>query len=588
MPDPNLISLHDRIKELSYTIGTGNFLLIGPPAGFSAFSSAYENNSNVFYAATDGTRYEVGSGVYMSDSSNFLIRFPLKSTNNNQLVNFPEGIKEVYVTYPATHAVINASGINGNLAPAVSGIAFWSDSNIINGNSNIVWDATNNMLGINKAIPQCGIDVGGSDNQGLVRASGFVVGTQGIFFPPENNGDSSYTGGVQLSHYEPNQLDNYAVDNDLIDSSTGTSAVLQLSGVANNIILFQKQQANLFFAGPSGSCSPPCSPNYPSFRIITAEDLPDLSDTYAAASQINDVSGILNTKIINYYGLSTLYTASVSGILNNKTNAAYINNGRLGLENGVSVSFDDQVGKSIIYFNPHDGNLISLYNGSSWNTISFNTVSLTLSGLVTGALYDIFAYDNNGSLALELSNAWTNATSRNTPLVFQNGVLCKNGNLTRRYLGTFKADSVNSVTDSRAKRHVWNMRNRILRPLYNDLLSSWTYGGAYRRLNSSTTFEIGIVNGYIQDNIVLNASVNCGGSTSIVYSLSMNKKGLTTAGTYAVPYTLSTSTGGGSRTISTSLNDVVELGFTNFYPVENGSVGTASLSAAYITGNWNC
>ena len=80
----DIVILSDRIKELSHTAGQGALTLDGELAGFSPFSDFYEYGDVVYYAATDGTRYEVGSGEYRQNgSNNELTRFPLRSSNLN-------------------------------------------------------------------------------------------------------------------------------------------------------------------------------------------------------------------------------------------------------------------------------------------------------------------------------------------------------------------------------------------------------------------------------------------------------------------------------------------------------------------------
>jgi hypothetical protein len=266
MLESHTIFLQDRIKETSYTVGAGSFVLNGASNGFSSFGSVYTNGDNLFYAATDGTFYEVGSGVYVTGVQNFLIRFPFRSTNNNSIVNFGEGLKEVFVTYPATNSVYSASGLQGYQAPQQSGIAYWSTSNILNYDSNFVWDESNDRIGIRKNNPSYTIDIGGTAAQSIIRSSGLLVGSSGIVFPSGNNGNSSYIGGTQLSHYEPIVLNNL----------TGSDQILELSGVAQNNILLKKQNAGLVFAGPASGCTPPCSPDYPNFRPLTWEDIPKL------------------------------------------------------------------------------------------------------------------------------------------------------------------------------------------------------------------------------------------------------------------------------------------------------------------------
>ena len=76
------VRLSDRIKELSYDPGTSRFALTGPVDGSSPFSAFYHQGDVVFYAATDGTRYEVGSGEYTLDgSTKVLTRYPLRSSS---------------------------------------------------------------------------------------------------------------------------------------------------------------------------------------------------------------------------------------------------------------------------------------------------------------------------------------------------------------------------------------------------------------------------------------------------------------------------------------------------------------------------
>lgn len=297
------IIIADRIKESSYSSGTGNFELFGAFTGFSTFSSAYSYGDTLFYAITDGSSYEIGSGVFSSGVTNpEIVRFPLRSTNNNNLVSFGAGTKEVYVTYPATHAVYTGQGVSGIRQPNSSGVAFWSSEHILNYDSSIVWDDINKRLGIHQQNPSYAIDIGGITTDSIVRASGFIVGESGVFFPAGNG----YTGGVQLIHFEKNQLDQYAYDNGLIPQLTGTSSVFELSGVVNQFILFKQQNAGTFFAGPESGCISPCEPAYPYFRSIGLYDVPFVSD----------ISGVLQQGINNTYNTLT----NVSGVFRSDLN----------------------------------------------------------------------------------------------------------------------------------------------------------------------------------------------------------------------------------------------------------------------------
>lgn len=270
MPSDKIV-LADRIKELSHTVGTGPFTLDGAATGFSSFGSFYSYGDPVYYAATDGVNYEVGSGYYyLNGSSNSLTRYPFKSTNSNNAVNFGNGVKEIFVTYPGKYSVFTASGHKDFKQPQTSGIAFWGSEQILNYDESFVWDSVNNRVGLSNTNPQHAIDIGGNDEYSSVRVSGLVLGSSGIMF----SGTASYSGGRQLEPFMRNEL----------DVTTGTSDVFSLSGVVSQRFLFKKISAGLVLAGPPSGCSPPstCSPNYPSFRALVAKDIPVLTDYYVS------------------------------------------------------------------------------------------------------------------------------------------------------------------------------------------------------------------------------------------------------------------------------------------------------------------
>lgn len=365
-----MLNLYDRIKETSYTMGTGNLALNGAVAGFSTFDSVYDHGDNLFYAVTDGTYYEVGSGVFATGVEDSIRRFPFRSSNSNAVVNFGEGLKEVFVTYPATHSVFTGSGLSTYSFPRQSGIAFWTSSNLINYDADIVWDSSNKKLGILKTGPQYAIDIGGNGAQSIIRSSGLVVSSSGIYFPSGNNGDSSYIGGRQLAHYEPNSL----------NSTTGSDQVLELSGVAKNNVLFKKQNAGLVFAGPASGCTPPCSPDYPSFRPLLVEDIQDLD-----LEIVNNGSGAVLTQKLgvntarldgNISSYTNLYDPTTSG---SWLKAAYLASGLysggISLVDTVNINDSGRFGYSL-YTTTSGTNLnigIANITGTVSNALTINT-----------------------------------------------------------------------------------------------------------------------------------------------------------------------------------------------------------------------
>lgn len=634
----NIIRLADRVKEISYTMGTGNMALSGAVAGFESFDSKFNNGDSVFYAATDGSTYEVGSGVFLSTPYSQLVRFPLVSSSNNNLVDFSEGIKEVYVTYPATHAVYTGSGISNLNTPKTNSIAFWASSNILDSFDKLVWNKEFNRLGINNSLPDYGLHLGGNGAESIIKASGFIVGSSGMYFPP----NGQYSGGLQLTHYEKNKLDSDALSEGKISQLTGTSSVFNLSGVVNQYILFKQQNAGLVFAGPVSGCTPPCSPAYPSFRQLTIDDIPAISQ----------VSGILNNKIFTMAASSNSTTLAVSGILNNKIdsvsgifsnfantlngdrgdilvsnsgtlwsidnnavtngkvaegaittnklsyNNSYIACGRLTLESNVPISEGGQIGKSIVYYTPHLGSNISLYNTTTgkWDTLDFSQTSITLSGLISDKNYDIFGYNNLGVLTLELS-AWNSDTVRSVSITMQNGVYCKSTNLSRRYLGTIRTNSSNTTSDSISERLVWNMNNRAVRKVLKETAAGpWTYSSSTWRALNNTQSKIGVVSGLPSlinlTSSILFAAPQSGATLFYNLGIAKNASTIPLIGTRYQSYNDAVQT-----QLSTMLIDNTYIGYQYYYPVEYVTA-TSTIATLYggnttsyfggIHGTWEC
>jgi hypothetical protein len=330
----NQIRLFDRVKELTYSQGTTNFALAGAADGFSALDRFYEHNEVVFYAVTDGLRYEVGSGVYRradydpgdSITYNELQRYPFRTSNpDNSIVNFPPGVKEVFITYPATHSVMMGSGIPNINVPQRRGVAVWDSENILNYFSAFTYNNSLKSLGINQPNHFYGVDVGGDgmSYESRIRASGYFVGGTGIYFQSGNGANANlqlsknqYAGGTQYVHFKPNITD----DQLPAENQTNSHLVIQVSGDVNEYILLQKQDAHTVFSGPIDDCNPSCSEGYPTFRRLVVDDLPmvELSGIFTSFDTLLATSGSLvsyvDSSIVDVSGHLRAYA---SGIQNN-------------------------------------------------------------------------------------------------------------------------------------------------------------------------------------------------------------------------------------------------------------------------------
>lgn len=177
--------------------------------------------------------------------------------------------------------------------------------------------------------------------------------------------------------------------------------------------------------------------------------------------------------------------------------------GRLTLISGTPVTTADVTAATTLYFTPYKGNQIGLYGGSAWEMKTFSELSLSLSGYTANANYDIWAYNNAGTVTLE-STVWTNDTTRATALTTQDGVYVKTGATTRRYLGTIRTTSTTGQTeDSAAKRFVWNYHHRAKRKLKRfETTASWTYSTtSWRQANNSAANQVDLVIG-TQESVV--------------------------------------------------------------------------------------
>jgi hypothetical protein len=174
-------------------------------------------------------------------------------------------------------------------------------------------------------------------------------------------------------------------------------------------------------------------------------------------------------------------------------------NGRLTLESGVPVSTTNQTAKTTIYFTPYQGNCISVYDGMTWVCHQFTELSLALGTLVADKNYDVFVYDNAGTLTLELGAAWTSDIARADAVSLQDGILVKTGALTRKLLGTIRTTSTTTTEDSLTKRLVSNVYNRKIRDMFMASPDTHTYNGPYRQWEGDATNQLAFVSTVVED-----------------------------------------------------------------------------------------
>jgi hypothetical protein len=208
--------------------------------------------------------------------------------------------------------------------------------------------------------------------------------------------------------------------------------------------------------------------------------------------------------------------------------------GRLTLTTAVPVTTADVTGATNVFFTPYGGNRVALFGGTYWKLYTFTERTLALGTITNDLPYDVFLFDNAGTLTLELL-AWTNKTTRATALVLQDGVLSKSGALTRRYLGTFHTTATTTTEDSEAKRLLWNYYNRVPRSMRRqEATGNWTYSiKTWRQANAAVAnqfaFVIGVAETPVQAWLTVEVT-NSGTAATVAVSLGLDSTSAPTTG----------------------------------------------------------
>lgn len=228
--------------------------------------------------------------------------------------------------------------------------------------------------------------------------------------------------------------------------------------------------------------------------------------------------------------------------------------GRLTLVSSTPVMTTEQAAKTSIYYTPHSGDLVPLYNGTIWTETTFTQLTLALdptSGHTgyhqSGKIFDLFVYLDGATLRLVSGPAWTNDTTRATALEYVNGVLMNAASMTARYgsgvsdtvtvaqdrgtyVGTFRASANGTTTweiggtasgGDPAYLYLTNEYNKVLvGVIVKESDDSWDYStNTWRSKNNSTNNRISFVRANNNDAVfcILTATTgNSGGTTRSV------------------------------------------------------------------------
>lgn len=303
---------------------------------------------------------------------------------------------------------------------------------------------------------------------------------------PTGTGFRKVVGGVEQAAAEPV---------DLADATERTGTLPTGSGGTGN--------ANLSF--PSGTrtmVARDSSDTLTNKTIDSASNAITLATSVLTSGVLGTArggTGIADTTLVANSGLLLRANASGSGAVELVEPLMGIGEigHRLTLTSGTPIPTSDVSSATTIFLTPFIHNFIHLWDGTRWRFLETSEISLALGTLTSGKNYDVFAYYTGSAVALELSAAWTNDTTRADALARRNGVLVKSSNQTRRYVGTIRTISTTQTASSGGKRFVWNYYNRVpLKLLRQESANSWSYSGtSYRAANNSTANSVEFITG---------------------------------------------------------------------------------------------
>lgn len=213
--------------------------------------------------------------------------------------------------------------------------------------------------------------------------------------------------------------------------------------------------------------------------------------------------------------------------------------GRLTLVSGSPGLTGSATSATAVYYAPYVGNIVPIYNGSTFVARTFAELTLTLnSNHSASTIYDVFAFNNSGVVTLATGPAWSNSSTTTgargsgagtTQLQLINGLWVNAVSMTGRngattysisanqatYLGSIFVDgsagqvTCHGVYGQNRKWGVWNAYNRLpLTLLVSDDTASWTYASATARaLNNSSSNKATVFVGLRDEFVVVRSSL---------------------------------------------------------------------------------
>lgn len=206
--------------------------------------------------------------------------------------------------------------------------------------------------------------------------------------------------------------------------------------------------------------------------------------------------------------------------------------GRLTIASGEPVISTDTTGIGRVWYTPYKHNYAKLYNGAGWYPVQFSQVNQLLTdntkspaAAILNAVYDMFLWNDAGTIRCTRGPAWSTDTSRGTGAgtteleridgLWVNKVDITNGPTARRglYVGTITTDASVQLNvmlypaaasgGSANRVDIWNMFNRVaVTSVCRNSKGTWTSDDtAYDEADNSTSFRVTFAMGLNEESI---------------------------------------------------------------------------------------
>lgn len=342
-----------------------------------------------------------------------------------------------------------------------------------------------------------------------------------------NSAGAPYSGGklnfyasgtsTPLNTYSDSAL-SIANANPVVLDSAGRSGDIFLQVLAYKVVLTDSANAQIWTADPVSSSD---YTTVAQFQTNTGSPNGNLAGT-AGSGAIPSSSVWDRTNNILYICTTTGNAAAAVWTAVNAASAAAIvptPQGYLTLTSATPIITADVTGSTAVYYTPLNGNIVPIYNGSTFTPTTFAELTMTLtSSQAASTIYDLFVFSNAGVVTIAVGPAWTTSTAAagargtgagTTQLQRINGILVNAVQVTAKnsattytiaanqgtFVGSLFMDSAaGQVTCHRSygqsrKWGVSNAYNRVPTILKGgDGTASWNYGtGTIRASNAAAT-----------------------------------------------------------------------------------------------------